>query len=200
MIANARQGRRVAWVGMVVLLAVTPLLAAACGDDEESADPTTTTTPVEPCAEVYLAGDGPAEGPEAIEDRGAPELEACDPADGEMLVVDEIEGTGAEVAPGATVTVHYAGAGASTGTEFDSTWSRGAPSTFPLDQVIAGWSEGMAGMKEGGRRTLVIPPDLGYGTGGPVPGDYLVFTVDVVSASASEESTVSTIPASESGG
>ena len=91
MIANARQGRRVAWVGMVVLLAVTPLLAAACGDDEESADPTTTTTPVEPCAEVYLAGDGPAEGPEAIEDRGAPELEACDPADGEMLVVDEIE-------------------------------------------------------------------------------------------------------------
>ncbi len=200
MSAIARTGGRAVRLGLVAVLAVTPLIAPACGDDEESADPTTTTTPAEPCSEVYVAGDGPAEGPEAIEDRGAPELEACDPADGEMLVVDEIEGSGAEVAPGATVTVQYAGVDASTGTEFDSSWSRGEPATFPLDQVIPGWSEGMVGMKEGGRRTLVIPPDLGYGDSGPAPGDYLVFTVDLVSAGAPGESTTSTVPASESGG
>lgn len=200
MSVSARRGGRAVRLGLVAVLAVTPLVAAGCGDEEESADPTTTTTPAEPCSEVYVAGDGPAEGPEAIEDRGAPQLEACDPADGEMLVVDEIEGTGAEVVPGATVTVQYAGVDASTGTEFDSSWSRGTPATFPLDQVITGWSDGMVGMKEGGRRTLVIPPDLGYGNGGPAPGEYLVFTVDLVSASAAEESPAATVPAAESGG
>ncbi|MHB1139088.1 MAG: FKBP-type peptidyl-prolyl cis-trans isomerase [Microthrixaceae bacterium] len=90
-------------------------------------------------------------------------------------------GTGAEVGPDATVTVQYSGVAASTGEEFDSSWSRGEAATFPLNGVIQGWSEGLVGMKEGGRRTLVIPPELGYGNGGPAPGDSLVFTVDVES-------------------
>ncbi len=195
---SARRGGARTVIGAV--LVAMSVVAVGCGDDEVATDPTTTTTAAEPCAEVYQEGDGPAEGPEAIEERGAPELEACDPADGEMLVVDEIQGTGAEVAPGATVTVHYVGVDASTGTEFDSSWSRGQPATFPLDQVIPGWSEGMVGMKEGGRRTLVIPPDLAYGNSGPAPGDYLVFTVDLVSADAATDSTVPTAPASGSGG
>ena len=200
MSVSARRGGRAVRLGLVAVLAVAPLVAAGCGDEEESADHTTTTAPAEPCSEVYVAGDGPAEGPDAIEDRDAPQLEACDPDGPELLVVDEVEGTGAEVVPGATVTVHYAGVDASTGTEFDSSWSRGTPATFPLDQVITGWSDGMVGMKEGGRRTLVIPPDLGYGNGGPAPGEYLVFTVDLVSVGAPGESTTSTVPASESGG
>lgn len=181
------------------LLLLTPLAAAACGDDEASTDPTTTTAPAEPCAEIYKAGDGAVEGPDAVDGRGAPELEACDPEGSEMLVIDQIGGSGAEVAPGATVTVHYAGADAATGTEFDSSWERGEPATFSLDQVIPGWTEGLVGMKEGGRRTLVIPPDLAYGNSGPAPGDYLVFTVDLVSADASSAAP-STIPASDAGG
>ncbi len=98
-----------------------------------------------------------------------------------LVITDDIEGTGAEVQPGDAVTVHYVGVAATSGEEFDSSWERGEPITFGLDQVIQGWGEGLVGMKEGGRRTLVIPAELGYGNSGPAPGDALVFTVDLVS-------------------
>lgn len=179
----------------VALLATTPLIAAACGDDDESGSgdsSTTTTVPRDPCSEVYVAGDGEPEGGDAVATREAPELTACDPEDGDMLVVDEIVGTGAEVTPGATVTVHYTGVDATTGTEFDSSWSRGETISFPLTGVIQGWSEGLVGMKEGGRRTLVIPPELGYGDSGPAPGDYLIFTVDLVSVDSAGSDGAST--------
>jgi peptidylprolyl isomerase len=71
-----------------------------------------------------------------------------------------------------------------TGTIIDSSWSRGAPSTFPLNQVIPGWQQGMPGMKIGGRRELIVPPSLGYGDmgSGPVgPNETLIFVVDLVS-------------------
>jgi FKBP-type peptidyl-prolyl cis-trans isomerase len=186
--------RRSTRLAVAALVAVLPLLAVACGDDEDSASSSTTTTEqLAACSEVYTAGEGAEEGPDAIEARGEPELQACDPQDGDLLIVDEIVGSGAEVPAGATVTVHYSGVGASSGTVFDSSWTSGQPISFPLDQVIPGWTEGMVGMKEGGRRTLVIPPDLAYGDSGPAPGDYLVFTVDLVSVDAGAAEATTTL-------
>ena len=104
----------------------------------------------------------------------------------ELEITEIWEGSGAEATPGNVVTVHYAGVAFSTGREFDASWNRGAPFRFPLGQgqVIAGWDQGVAGMKVGGRRQLVIPPELGYGergAGGVIkPGETLVFVVDLL--------------------
>ncbi|MBS1837137.1 MAG: FKBP-type peptidyl-prolyl cis-trans isomerase [Actinobacteria bacterium] len=119
-----------------------------------------------------------------IEARGKPELAATD-AVSELLVTDEVVGTGDEVTPGATVTAHYVGVSASNGAQFDASWDRGSPISFPLDGVIQGWSEGLIGMKVGGRRTLVIPGAMAYGATPPpgagiAPNETLVFTVDLV--------------------
>ena len=76
-------------------------------------------------------------------------------------------GEGDPVAAGATVTAQYLGVGASTGKEFDSSWSRGEPATFPLADVIEGWQKGIPGMKMGGRRLLVIPAAQAYGAPRP---------------------------------
>ena|SRR5919198_337714 len=106
------------------------------------------------------------------------------------LVVEDIEaGQGAEATPGSTVEVHYVGVAHSTGEEFDASWNRGSTFRFPLGagQVIAGWDRGVAGMKVGGRRKLVIPPHLGYGDRGAgrviAPGETLIFVVDLVGVS-----------------
>jgi peptidylprolyl isomerase len=103
-----------------------------------------------------------------------------------LEITDIWVGDGAEATPGNTVTVHYAGVAFSTGREFDASWNRNSPFRFPLGggQVIAGWDQGVAGMKVGGRRRLVIPPELGYGdrgAGGVIkPGETLVFVVDLL--------------------
>lgn len=113
-----------------------------------------------------------------------------DPPKGEPpteLEITEIwEGDGAIAMKGNTVTVHYVGWAYSTGKEFDSSWNRNAPFRFPLGrgQVITGWDEGVAGMKVGGRRGLVIPPSKGYGdrgAGGVIKGgETLIFVVDLL--------------------
>ena len=75
----------------------------------------------------------------------------------------------------------------SSGTLVESSWDSGQTATFPLSGVIAGWQQGIPGMKEGGRRLLVIPPDLGYGSqgaGGAIgPNETLIFVVDLISVS-----------------
>jgi FKBP-type peptidyl-prolyl cis-trans isomerase len=81
--------------------------------------------------------------------------------------IDLKEGTGAEVQPGATVTVDYTGAVAATGIIFQSSLDSGQPVTFPLGQVIKGWTDGVPGMKEGGTRRLIIPADQAYGANPP---------------------------------
>jgi len=104
----------------------------------------------------------------------------------ELQVHDEVVGQGPEATKGKTVDVHYVGVAWSTGRQFDASWDRRATFSFPLGggQVIDGWDQGVAGMKVGGRRRLVIPPHLGYGTqgaGGVIkPGETLVFVVDLI--------------------
>lgn len=104
----------------------------------------------------------------------------------ELGIDDLVVGDGTEAAKGATVSVHYVGVSWSTGAEFDASWDRGDQFDFRLGagQVIAGWDQGVAGMKVGGRRRLTIPPELGYGSrgaGGLIKGgETLVFVVDLM--------------------
>jgi peptidylprolyl isomerase len=106
------------------------------------------------------------------------------PAD--LQITEVTEGDGAEARAGKTVDVHYVGVAHSSGEEFDASYNRGAPLSFRLGvgQVIAGWDQGVQGMKVGGRRQLVIPPHLAYGdrgAGGVIgPGETLIFVVDLV--------------------
>jgi peptidylprolyl isomerase len=108
------------------------------------------------------------------------------PPPADLEITDVAEGDGEEAAAGRTAVVHYVGVAYSTGEEFDASWNRGEPFAFPLGagHVIAGWDRGVAGMKVGGRRRLVIPPDLGYGdrgAGGAIaPGETLIFVVDLI--------------------
>ena len=105
----------------------------------------------------------------------------------ELQVTDIWEGDGALAKAGDTVRVHYVGVAYSTGEEFDASWNRGDPLEFRLGvgQVISGWDQGVQGMRVGGRRQLVIPPDLAYGDRGAgqaiAPGETLIFVCDLVS-------------------
>lgn len=102
----------------------------------------------------------------------------------DLLLIDRIEGDGPEATTEDTVTVQYVGVTYSTAQEFDSSWDRGEPATFPLDNVIAGFRDGIAGMRVGGRREIVVPSEMGYGAQGapPVirPHEDLVFVVDLL--------------------
>jgi peptidylprolyl isomerase len=106
------------------------------------------------------------------------------PAD--LVMEDVTVGTGAEAKSGANVEVHYVGVAWSTQKEFDASWNRGDTFEFRLGagQVIAGWDQGVAGMKVGGRRILTIPPHMGYGAqgaGGVIKGgETLIFVVDLL--------------------
>src|SRR5215208_5524319 len=106
-----------------------------------------------------------------------------------LKYTDTTVGTGAEATPGKRVSVHYTGwlyENGQKGKKFDSSLDRGQPFGFPLGggQVIRGWDEGVAGMKVGGKRTLIIPPDFGYGArgaGGVIPPNAtLVFDVELL--------------------
>jgi peptidylprolyl isomerase len=116
-----------------------------------------------------------------------PEIDAPEgPPPTELEITDLTVGDGAEAGPGDQVSVHYVGVAHSTGEEFDASYNRGAPLDFPLGRgrVIKGWDDGVVGMKVGGRRRLVIPPQLAYGdrgAGGVIgPGETLIFVVDLV--------------------
>ena len=120
----------------------------------------------------------PAQKPEVVIPEGDP------PRD---LQLEDIEvGTGPEATAGSQVDVHYVGVSWSNGRQFDASWDRRATFSFRLGggQVISGWDKGVTGMRVGGRRRLVIPPELGYGSrgaGGVIgPDETLVFVVDLV--------------------
>ena len=106
-------------------------------------------------------------------------------SDGTLVSQDLVVGTGATAATGDTVTVNYVGT-LTNGTKFDSSYDRGQPFTFRLGagQVIAGWDQGVVGMRVGGKRRLTIPPHLGYGSqaNGPIPANStLIFEIELLS-------------------
>jgi len=101
----------------------------------------------------------------------------------ELVITDMMIGEGEEAGPGALVEVHYVGVDFETGEEFDSSWSRGESIEFPLQGLIRGWQEGILGMKVGGRRHLICPPEWAYGPAGGghrLSGRTLVFAIDLL--------------------
>jgi peptidylprolyl isomerase len=150
---------------MLAILFVSALALTGCGDSEMSSTadnlPTVTTN----------QGEAPTIG------------KPVGTAPTTLVTKDIIVGDGAEALPTSTMTVHYTLMTWSNGNLIESSWNSGSPATFPLANVIVGWQQGIPGMKVGGRRLLVIPPDLGYGAqgGGPIgPNETLVFVVDAI--------------------
>jgi peptidylprolyl isomerase len=110
----------------------------------------------------------------------------------QLLYLDLVTGSGPAATPDASVTVQYVGVLYSDGTKFDSSWDRGQPAQFSLNQVVTGFAAAIGGtsgvppMRVGGRRLMILPPDLAYGSQGqgPVPGNAtLVFVVDLKAVS-----------------
>ncbi len=159
---------------IISLCVVLALAIAGCGDSDDSsttAGETTTAQSGEAAADL-------SKKPKITVPSGA--------APKQLEEKELVEGTGAEAKAGDEVTVQYVGVGYESGKEFDASWDRGEPFTFPLGAgaVIKGWDQGVAGMKVGGRRELIIPPNLAYGPAGspPVigPNETLIFVVDLV--------------------
>lgn len=173
-------------VGGVVLLVVLVVIAATGGDDDRpgtEADDEVPTT-VESIEEPDDSGDITDENVASEGDKPQVRIPDGPPPD-ELVVTDDIVGEGDEVSVGDTITVHYVGVSYADGSEFDSSWDRGSPATFDLVEggLIQGWVEGIPGMREGGRRTLVIPGSMAYGDedrGDGRPYGALVFVVDLV--------------------
>jgi peptidylprolyl isomerase len=136
------------------------------------------TTPSTPAATAKT----PASGPLSKE---PPVTPPSGPAPSALVVKDLIKGTGPEAQLGKSITVNYVGALYHGGKVFDASWKRGEPTSFALEQgkLIAGWTQGIPGMKVGGRRELIIPAALAYGpkgTAGIPPNSPLVFVIDLL--------------------
>jgi peptidylprolyl isomerase len=157
---------------LLTLLACAALVLAACGggDDSSSSGESSASTSSESPAQKTR--------PKVTVPSGAPPQE--------LEIKDLEEGSGAEAKAGDKVTVQYVGVTYKKGKEFDASWNRGEPFPFTLggSEVIAGWEQGIEGMKVGGRRELIVPPELAYGeTGAPPtipPNETLVFVVDLL--------------------
>jgi FKBP-type peptidyl-prolyl cis-trans isomerase len=158
-----------------VLASVAAVLAlAACtGDDKPKAIPSPTLSTPGPVL--------PTTKPKVVVPKG--------PAPKALVKRDLIIGTGDFAVPGRTVQVNYVGVFFKDGTEFDSSWKTGPGNPLPFvvgnEDVIAGWDEGVVGMRVGGRRELVIPASLAYGADGDGsgligPDEPLVFVIDLV--------------------
>jgi peptidylprolyl isomerase len=160
---------------------------AGCGDDDDSGDETaaqpTATATETPAPEPF---DGKALASEVSDDVNSkpevPALEGEPPA--ELVTEDIVKGKGRAAKAGDMLTMQYVGVSWSTNQQFDASWDRGEPFQFQLGagMVIPGWDEGLVGIRRGGRRLLVIPPEMGYGPQGSppaiAPNETLVFVVD----------------------
>lgn len=166
-----------------IALLSTALLLAACGATEPTGS--------SPAASAGSATTEPSAAPDPAEVLAIGRGDLVE-VPSELIVVDLVVGDGDEAVPGTRVTVQYVGVRWSDGGVFDASWTRGQPFTFTLGstpaQVIAGWDQGVAGMRVGGRRVLTIPPHLAYGSRGAGsvigPDETLVFAVDLVGVAA----------------
>jgi len=157
----------------ILILAVCLALGlAACGVDSSTGSTEAASTAAE------SSGSAEKTKPTVTVPKGTPP---------KKLVIKEIEeGTGAEAKAGDEVTVQYVGVNYKSGKEFDASWDRGEPFTFQLGagMVIPGWDQGVEGMKVGGRRELIIPPELAYGPEGRPPAigpnETLIFVIDLL--------------------
>lgn len=163
---------------MTIVALCAALAVAGCGGGDSSSSESTATGGESTTAE---ASGGEKTKPKVTVPKGAPP---------KQLEVKEIEeGSGAEAKSGDEVTVQYVGVDYKNGKEFDSSWSRNEPFAFSLGagQVIPGWDQGVEGMKVGGRRELIIPPELAYGEAGAPPAigpnETLVFVIDLLEVS-----------------
>ncbi len=152
------------------LAALVLLVAAGCGSDDGGGKAKATPTPA--------GATDTAKKPDVPKPTG--------PAPRRLVTKDLVVGKGPAAKAGDTVTVQYVGVLYKDGKQFDASWDRGEPFSFPLGagQVIPGWDTGVVGMKAGGRRELIIPPKDGYGPqgSGPIPPNAtLIFVVDLVS-------------------
>jgi peptidylprolyl isomerase len=166
-----------------IALLVALLALAGCGGDDNNTSDESTATPE--AAATETATPSATETPAAAAKK--PKVKVPKGKAPKKLVIKDLkEGTGPAAQAGQTVTVQYVGVNFDGGKQFDASWDRGEPFSFPLGggQVIQGWDQGVEGMKVGGRRMLVIPPDLGYGPDGqpPVikPNETLVFVIDLL--------------------
>jgi peptidylprolyl isomerase len=186
-----QRNRRFVRVGLLAGVAVAAVLLISFlgGDDDDEpvatdetstttiAEETTTSTTAVPIPATPLTCDAPSG--ENTDMATKPTVAVPDEPAAELTCQDLVVGTGDEVLnSNDVVQVHYVGVAQSDGLEFDASWG-GEPATFPLDGVIAGWTQGIPGMKVGGRRVLTIPAELAYGEDGE-PGGTLVFIVDLL--------------------
>src|ERR687891_812068 len=163
---------------LVTLLALAAVLpASGCGGDDDSGS-----------ADAEQPTDTAANARKALEDTSVkPLIERPSGSPPRRLEKEDIvKGKGRRAKPGDRITVEYVGVSFSTGEEFEASWGRGQPVSFPLGagEVIPGWDRGIVGMREGGRRRLTIPPEQAYGAEGYppdiAPNETLVFVVDLV--------------------
>jgi peptidylprolyl isomerase len=161
-----------------VLFASLALAPVGCGKDDKKSDT------------ASQASNGGGNGGSGVDLTKKPTVDVpAGDAPKTLQSKDIVVGTGAEAANGQKVSVQYVGVSFSTKKQFDTSWGKGSPFSFILGagKVIEGWDQGVVGMKVGGRRQLVIPPDLAYGPGGypPViaPNETLVFVIDLVGLS-----------------
>lgn len=158
---------------IAAILLCAALAAAGCGGGDDSSGSTAASEPT-----TTEAAAAEKTKPKVTVPKGAPP---------QKLEIEELEkGSGAAAKAGDEVTVQYVGVNYKSGREFDASWDRGEPFVFTLGtgQVIPGWEKGIEGMKAGGRRELIIPPELGYGEAGSPPAippnETLVFVVDLL--------------------
>ena len=170
-----------------LLLAALAVPVAGCGsDDDDKGDNAATTPAASPTASAPSATSPP---PETTDTASKPKVTVpSGPAPEKLVIKDLTPGSGKAAKAGDMVTVQYVGVLYENGKQFDASWDRNEPFSFPLGQgqVIPGWDQGVVGMKPGGRRELIIPAELAYGAQGTPDGSIppnspLVFVIDLVS-------------------
>ena len=174
---------------MLAIVVCVSLLLAGCGGSSDSSNEATgsaestanqsdsSTTAESPDSNTTADGSDSAPQPQTAPGKTKPAVEVPESPPPKEVVVNDIEvGDGEEVKDGDKILVAFVGVNIKTGEEFESTWDAKGQSEFKMDsgELIKGWEQGIEGMKVGGRRELIVPPDLAYGK------DPLVYVVDLV--------------------